>query len=160
MIEGEISMDIYDNLKKAGLELPEPPARGGLYSPCVEFDKNLIYVSGCGCVIGDEKVSGKVGKEYTLEQGQEYAKKSMLNVLAALKAAVGDLNKVKKPVKLIVFVASEDDFYQQPQVANGGSQVLADLFGMDKVPARSAVGVNALPGNIPVETEAIFELKD
>ena len=81
----------------------------------------------------------------------------MLNVLAVLQAETGDLNRVKQPVKILTFVAGTDSFYSQPQVANGGSELLQALFG--DVPSRSAIGVNALPGNIPVETEALFELK-
>lgn len=152
-------MDVYEKLKELGLELPEAPAKGGVYSPCQEFGKNLVYISGCGPVIGEQKVCGKLGKEYTKEEGMIWARNSMLNVLSVLQAQIGDLNKVKKAVKILVFVASEDDFTEQPAVANGGSQLLADLFGADQVPARSAIGVNVLPGNIPVETEAIFEIE-
>lgn len=84
----------------------------------------------------------------------------MLNVLSVLEANVGDLNKVKRAVKILVFVASEDDFTEQPAVANGASALLAELFGAENIPARSAIGVNVLPGNIPVEIEAIFELEE
>ena len=76
-----------------------------------------------------------------------------------LQAAAGDLRRVKSAVKILTLVASADAFFEQPQVANGGSQLLCDLFGEEAgVPARSAIGVNVLPGNIPVETEALFEL--
>lgn len=95
----------------------------------------------------------------TLEEGQVHARNAMLNVLAVPNANVG-LNNVKGAVKILTFVASADDFCAQPAVANGGSQLLADLFGAENVPARSAIGVNVLPGNIPVETEAIFEIKE
>ena len=153
-------MNVYDKMKELNIELPAPAPRGGLYSPCQRFGKNLVYVSGCGPVIGDVQAVGKLGKEFTVEEGQAWARKSMLNVLAALQAEIGDLNKVKKAVKTLAFVASTNEFDKQPQVANGGSQVLADLFGAENIPARSAIGVNILPGNIPVETEAIFELKE
>ena len=103
---------------------------------------------------------GKLGKEFTKEEGVEYSRNAMLNVLAVLEAEIGDLNKVKQPVKILTFVASEDSFDCQPFVANGGSQLLVDLFGAENAPSRSAIGVNVLPGNIPVETEAIFELKE
>lgn len=84
----------------------------------------------------------------------------MLNVLAVLKAEVGDLDLVKCPVKVTCFVASTPDFYAQPQVANGGTQLLIDLWGQEEgAPSRSAIGMSVLPGNMPVETEAIFELK-
>ncbi len=153
-------MNVYDKLKELQLTLPAAPAKGGLYSPCQEFGDSLLYISGCGPVIGDQTYSGKLGKEYTTEEGMEIAKASMLNVLSVLEARVGDLNKVKRAVKILVFVASEDTFTEQPMVANGGSRLLGELFGMDNLPARSAIGVNVLPGNIPVETEAIFELEE
>ncbi len=153
-------MNVYDKMKELNMELPAPAPRGGLYTPCQRFGKNLVYISGCGPVIGGQTVVGKLGKEFTVEEGQKWARNSMLNVLAALQAEIGDLNKVKKAVKTLAFIASTDEFDQQPQVANGGSQVLADLFGEENIPARSAIGVNVLPGNIPVETEAIFELKE
>lgn len=151
-------MNVYDKLKELGLTLPAAPAKGGLYSPCQEFGNNLVYVSGCGPVIGSQACNGKLGKEYTTEEGMEMAKASMLNVLSVLEANIGDLNKVKRAVKILVFVASEDSFTEQPMVANGGSALLGELFGAQNLPARSAIGVNVLPGNIPVETEAIFEL--
>lgn len=153
-------MNVYDKMKELNIKLPEPAPRGGLYSPCQKFGDRFIYVSGCGPVIENQQVTGKLGKEFSTEEGQVWAKNSMLNVLAALQAEIGDLNKVKKAVKTLAFVASTDDFDQQPQVANGGSQILAELFGEENIPARSAIGVNILPGNIPVETEAIFELKE
>ena len=155
-----MAQNIYDKMKELGITLPEAPARGGLYTPCVKFGTNLVYVSGCGAVIDGQPAAGKVGKDYTLEEGKEFARRSMLNVLAALEACVGDLNKVKRAVKILVFVASDDSFTQQPQVANGGSELLAQLFGEENVPARSAIGCNVMPGNLPVETEAIFELED
>lgn len=150
-------MNIHAKLKELNITLPTAPAKGGIYSPCKEFGDKLVYISGCGPVIGDDAVTGKLGSELTIEQGQEQARNSMLNVLAVLEANVG-LDNVKSAVKILTFVASADDFYSQPAVANGGSQLLADLFGVENVPARSAIGVNSLPGDIPVETEAIFEL--
>ena len=153
-------MNVYDKLKELQVTLPAAPAKGGLYSPCQEFGNRLVYVSGCGPVIGDQICSGKLGKEYTTEEGKELAKASMLNVLSVLEANIGDLNKVKRAIKILVFVASEDTFTEQPMVANGGSALLGELFGMENLPARSAIGVNVLPGNIPVETEAIFELEE
>ncbi|QHQ62943.1 RidA family protein [Anaerocolumna sedimenticola] len=152
--------DIYVKLKELGLELPKAPAKGGVYSSSKGFGNNLVYISGCGPVM-DTPVTGKVGKEFNKDEAKEFAKNSMLNVLAVLQAQIGDLNKVKQAVKILVFVASTDEFYEQPYVANGGSQLLVDLFGEDAgAPSRSAIGVNVLPGNIPVEIEAIFEIKE
>jgi Putative translation initiation inhibitor, yjgF family len=151
--------DIHTKLNELGLEIPKAPAKGGVYSPSKEFGKNLIYISGCGPVI-DQPVKGKVGKEFSKEEAQVFSRDAMLNVLAVLQERIGDLNKVKQAVKLLVFVASEDNFCEQPYVANGGSQLLVDLFGEEAgAPTRSAIGVNVLPGNIPVEIEAIFEIE-
>ena len=149
-------------LEQMGYTLPAPPAKGGVYTPIKLFGTNLAYASGFGPATENVTVpSGKLGKEITLEQGQEIARLCMLNLLAALKNTVGSLDNVKRFVKLLVFVASDDEFYQQPQVANGASKLLADLFGEEAgLAARSAIGVNVLPGNIPVEIEALIELND
>lgn len=153
-------MDIYEKLKELKLSLPDAPAKGGVYTPCMPFGTNLEYISGCGPVIGNEKPVGKLGQVYTTEEGKHWAQNAMLNVLSVLEARIGNLNKVVKPIKILVFVASDDNFTEQPMVANGASELLAELFGEDNVPARSAIGVNVLPGNIPVEIEAIFEVRD
>ena len=150
-------MTVEEKLAEMGLTLPTPPPKGGVYSPAKTFcGGKLIYVSGCGPAI-DGPVTGKLGAEVTLEKGQEYARNALLNVLAVLQRADGDLGRVKNLVKITTFVASTPDFYDQPQVANGGSELLAKLF--DEVPSRSAVGMAVLPGNIPVETEALFEIE-
>ncbi|MHB9296112.1 hypothetical protein PilKf_01866 [Pillotina sp. SPG140] len=152
------------NLEKAlaqyGLSMPNPPARGGIYEPVKEFGVNLYYLSGCVPVFnGEQRFIGKLGVEFTVEQGQEAARYCVLNLLANLKAKIGKLDRVKRIVKMLCFVAGADTFYNQPQVANGGSQLLVDIFGEERGRcARSAVGVNALPGNIPVEIELLVEI--
>ncbi len=151
-------MNVYDKLKGMNLTLPTPPARGGLYTPVMEFGDHLLYCSGCGPNIADTNIIGKLGKDLTLEQGQEAAKRCMLNLLANLDAKIGDLNRIKRFVKVLGFVNSADDFSQQPQVINGGSQLLLDLFGEERgLPARTAMGTNATPGNIAVEIEVLVE---
>ncbi len=152
-------MDVYEKLKELGLQLPQPPAKGGVYTPCKLTPEGYAYLSGCGPVVDGQSITGKLGKEFTVEQGQQFAQNCMLNVLAVLQREIGDLNKVTDLVKLLVFVASEDNFYAQPEVANGASSLLVSLFG-DRItpPARSAIGLNVLPGNIPVEIEAIFRV--
>lgn len=153
-------MSATENLKKLNIILPPAPAKGGVYEPCKVFGGNLLYVSGCGCIIDNQPAAGKLGQDYTLEQGQEFARRSMLNVLSVVQAKLGSLDRVKNVVKILVFVASADDFYMQPQVANGASQLLIDVFGAEiGTPTRSAVGMNVLPGNLPVEIEAIFEFE-
>jgi enamine deaminase RidA (YjgF/YER057c/UK114 family) len=152
-------MDVYERMKELGIALPKAPAKGGVYAQVKEFGKGLVYVSGCGPNIA-EPVKGKLGKEFTVGQGQEFARNCMLNVLSVLQANIGDLGKVKNCVKILTLVAGTEDFYDQPAVANGGSQLLIDIFGPEiGTPARSAIGVNALPGNMPVETEGLFEIE-
>ena len=150
---------VEEKLAALGLTLPEPPAKGGLYSPAKIFGGKLVYISGCGDKIDGTEKDGKLGADLTTEEGYELAKKSMLNVLAVLKREIGDLDNVKSCVKVTCFVSSAPDFYQQPQVANGGTQLLKDIFGEDVVPTRSAIGMAVLPGNLAVETEALFEIK-
>ena len=151
-------MDVYAKLKEMGITLPEPPAKGGIYTPVMEFGDKLLYCSGCGPAIGSENVIGKVGKDLTLEEGQKAAYNCVLNLLANLDAKLGDLNKIKRFVKVLGFVHSADDFTQQPQVINGGSPLLLALFGAAKgLPARTAIGTNATPGGIAVEIEVLVE---
>ena len=121
--------NVYDKLKEMNLTLPTPPAKGGLYTPVMEFGDHLLYCSGCGPQINGTSIDGKLGKDLTVEQGQEAALRCMLNLLANLDAKLGDLNRIKRFVKVLAFVNSADDFTQQPQVVNGGSQLLLDLFG-------------------------------
>ena len=152
-------MDIYIRLEELGIELPQAPAKGGVYSPVKEFGENLVYVSGCGANIGGQTFIGKLGKDLTLEEGQQAARNCVLNVLAVLHENLGDLNRVKNMIKVLTLVSSDNEFYMQPQVANFGTQLLVDIFG-EKIgaPARSAIGVNVLPGNISVESELLLEI--
>lgn len=154
--------DIYEKIKELGITLPTPPAKGGVYTPVMEFGDHLLYCSGCGCSVGDGKeYIGKVGKDLTLEEGQKAAYNCMLNLLANLEAKLGNLNKIKRCVKVLGFVNSADDFYQQPQVINGGSNLLLELLGEEKgLPARTAMGTNTTPGNIAVEIEMLVEYED
>ena len=149
---------IENILNEKNILLPAAPQKGGLYAPSKSFGKYaLMYVSGCGCNIDGEEIGvGKLGKEYTTEQGQIWARNCMLNVLAVLKRDLGSLDQIKSFDKITVFVASADEFYEQPQVANRATALLQEVFG-DEVglPTRSAIGVNVLPGNIPVEIEAL-----
>lgn len=151
--------NVYDVLKEKNIVLPEPPAKGGVYTPVQEFGGNMLYCSGCGPDLGGgNTVKGKVGRDLSLEEGQKAAFNCMLNLLANLHAKLGDLNRIKRFVKVLAFVNCTDDFEQQPQVVNGGSNLLVDLFGSEKgLPARSAIGTNALPGNIACEIEVLVE---
>ena len=149
---------IETKLKELGITLPTPPAKGGLYTPVMEFGDHLLYWSGCGPQVNGTSIDGKLGKDLSVEQGQEAAYRCMLNLLANLNAKLGNLDRIKRFVKVLAFVNSTDDFVQQPQVVNGGSQLLLDLFGEERgLPARTAMGVNATPGNIAVEIEVLVE---
>lgn len=152
-------MDVNEKLKEMNVTLPKPPAKGGVYTPVQEFGDHLLYCSGCGCDIGDGKnYTGKVGRDLTLEEGQKAAYNCMLNLLANLEDKLGDLNRIKRCVKVLGFVNCTDDFTQQPQVINGASNLLKEILGEEKgLPARTAMGTNATPGNIAVEIEMLVE---
>ena len=153
-------MDVYAKLKELNIELPAAPAKGGAYTSVKVFGGNLVYVSGCGPQVNGTCPTGKLGREIDIETGKLCARNSMLNVLAAVEKEIGDLNRIADVVKVLCFVSSVDDFTQQPAVANGATLLLAELFSEKAgLPTRSAIGVNVLPGDIPVEIEAIFELK-
>jgi len=154
-------MDIYKKLDELGITLPPPPPLAGIFTP-VKRVGNLLYVSGQGPTEkGLPLVAGKVGRERTIEEGQHAARLCVINALSSLHEYLGDLNKIKTVVKLLVFVASAEGFGRQPEVANGASQLLLDLFGQERgIAARSAIGTNELPGDISVEIEFIFELME
>jgi enamine deaminase RidA (YjgF/YER057c/UK114 family) len=152
-------MDIYDRLEQLAVKLPDPPARGGIYTPVKQSGKQL-YVSGQGPnVNGRPAYTGKAGAERTVEEAQEAARICALNMLSVLNEYVGDLNRVKGVVKLLGFVESAPGFNEQPRVINAASQLLVDIFGDEGWHARSAIGANELPSDITVEIEGIFELK-
>lgn len=153
-------MNVYERLKKLGYKLPETPAKGGVYAPLKKFGNNLAYISGCGPQDKNKEVLiGKIGGELTEEQGKEAAKRCILNVLSVIEDNIGDLNDVKSFAKILVFVSSNDNFFNQPQVADEASKLLYDVFGEEiGIASRSAIGVNVLPGDIPVEIEALIEI--
>ena len=151
-------MSHSESLKKLGIELPNAPAPVGAY---VAFKKagNLIFISGQLPIGKDGKpIKGKIGKELSLEDGQEAAKFCAINILAqAKKAADGDLNKIKSCIKITGFVNSTDDFTDQPKVINPASELLSAVFGDNGKHARAAVSTNSLPLGVAVEIDAIFE---
>jgi len=153
--------DVYARLKEMKITLPAPPPKGGVYTPVQEFGTKLLYCSGCGPDLGNgNTIRGKVGKNLSLEEGQEAAYNCMLNLLANIQDKLGDLNRIKRFVKVLAFVNSADDFDKQPQVVNGGSNLLVTLFGEEAgLPARTAIGSNALPGGIACEIEVLVEYK-
>ncbi|GGP12294.1 RidA family protein [Nonomuraea glycinis] len=141
-----------------GLTLPEVVAPLAAYVPTVRTG-DLVYTSGqLPMVEGKLHQTGKLGVDLGVDEGRAQARICALNAVAALKAEIGDLAKVKRIVKVVVFVASAPGFTEQPQVANGASDLLGEVFGDAGKHARSAVGVAALPLDAPVEVELIAEV--
>ncbi len=142
------------------LELPEAPKPGGTYNPLVQVD-NLVYVSGHGPVLPDgSMISGRVGDDLTEEQGRQAARVVGLAILSTLQAQLGGLDRIQRLVKVLGMVNASADFQRHPQVINGFSDLMVEVFGEDGRAARSAVGMGSLPGNIPVEVELILQLRD
>lgn len=153
-------MNVYENLKKMNLELPPLPPRGGIYIP-VRKVGNLLFTAGQGSTLnGVPVVQGKAGADVTLEEAQKAARIAAMNMLSILHDYTGDLNRIENVVKILGLVASAPGFGNQPQVINGASQLLIDVFGEAGQHARTAIGTNELPGNITVEIEGVFELKE
>lgn len=151
-------MSIEAKLNELNLILEEPAPSNALFIP-VSQSGNLLYTSGQVCRSNGKLLyAGKLGGSVTIEDGQKAAQQCILNCLSALQAHLGSLDKVKKIVKVVGFVQSDPDFADQPLVVNAASQLLLDLFGEKGQHARSAIGVNALPGNTAVEIEMIVEI--
>jgi enamine deaminase RidA (YjgF/YER057c/UK114 family) len=143
------------------LTLPTPATPVAKYKTAVQVG-NILYVSGHGPAKLTDKTPtvGRVGSDLTTEQGKESARAVGVNILSTVRATLGSLDKVKRLVKSLGMVNCTADFKDQPQVINGYSELMAEVFGEDAgVAARSAVGMGSLPGNIPVEIEAIFEVE-
>ncbi len=141
------------------IELPKAAAPVANYVPAAISGK-LVFVSGQVTVWnGEFKYVGRLGEAFSIEQGQAAARLCGLNIIAQLRAALdGDLDRVRRCVKLGVFVNSADGFTDQPKVANGVSDLMVEVFGDAGRHARFAVGVNVLPLNVAVEVDAVFEI--
>jgi enamine deaminase RidA (YjgF/YER057c/UK114 family) len=149
-----------NRLRELNILLPVPPKPMAKYKPTVQVG-NMLYVSGHGPakMEGQKMVLGKLGAKLTLDQGKESARLVGINILATVRAALGSLDLVKRLVKTLGMVNSAPDFLDHPLVINGFSELMAEVFGEDAgVGSRSAVGMGALPGDIPVEIECIFEV--
>ena len=151
--------DIENRIEALGITLPESPQPIANYVPTVQTG-NLLFVAGLGpAARGDGSTpSGKVGKDLTLDEGYEAARLVGINLLSRLKSSLGDLDRVERIVKLLSMVNCTPEFNQQPQVANGCSDLLVEVFGEKGRHARSAVGMASLPNDIPVEIEMIVEI--
>lgn len=152
-------MSVEARLKDLNITLPTPPAPVASYVPYVISGKNL-FISGQVTLTPEGlKYLGTVGKELSMEDGKAAARLCALNAIAQAKAACGgDLERIKRVVKLTVFVNSAAGFAQQPEVANGASDLFVEIFGEAGKHARSAVGAVSLPRNVATEVEAIFEI--
>lgn len=151
-------MPYEQKLAELGFSLPAPAAPVAAYIP-TKRTGNLLFVSG-QVPFRDGKLvaTGPVPSAVTLEAAQECARQCVLNGLAAVKASIGSLDRVKSIVRVGVFVQSDAGFTDQPKVANGASELLVDIFGDHGRHARAAVGAPSLPLNAPVEVEFVFEV--
>ncbi|MER2135709.1 MAG: RidA family protein [Arthrobacter sp.] len=148
---------VEQRLAELGLDLPPVAAPVAAYVPAV-VSGNHVYTSGqLPFIDGALPAAGKVGAEVTAEDAKAYAARCAVNALAAIKAQIGDLDRVTRIVKVVGFVASDPSFTGQPGVINGASELLGQVFGEAGSHARSAVGVAVLPLDAPVEVEVIAE---
>ena len=151
--------NVENKLKELGITLMEPTKPMANYVKAVRTG-NLIYLAGHGPSKADGTyITGKVGKDLTVEQGAEAARQTGIALLSTLKAEIGDLNKVKRIVKVLGMVNCSEGFTEQPKVINGFSDLMVQVFGEKGKHARSAVGMYALPQNIAVEIEMIVEVE-
>ena len=154
-----MSHDVQQRFESLGLVLPPAPSPAGVYKPCVTVG-NLLYVSGHGPLLPDGTLMvGCVGRDLDADQGKAAARQVGLTNLATLLANLDGLDRVRRVVKVLGMVYATPDFARHPYVINGCSELFAEIWGTDAgIGVRSAVGMGSLPGNIPVEIEAIFEL--
>ncbi|WP_028464184.1 RidA family protein [Nesterenkonia alba] len=149
---------VEERLAELGITVPEVVPPLAAYKPAVVVG-DVVYISGqLPLVNGELPLTGKLGAEVTEEQGYDLARQCGINMIGALKYALGDLDRVAQIAKLGGFVASTPDFTGQPGVVNGASELLGQVFGEAGEHARSAVGVPSLPLNTPVEIDAIVTL--
>jgi len=151
-----------DNIESAltarGIELPTPAAPVASYVPAVEAG-GLLYISGQVSMSDGKLITGRLGDDMSLEEGQQAAKACALMIAAQIKKAAGSLDRVDRIVKLGVFVNSTAEYTDHPKVANGCSDMMEVIFGAGGQHARSAVGVSSLPLGVAVEVDAIIALK-
>jgi enamine deaminase RidA (YjgF/YER057c/UK114 family) len=155
-----VAQTAEEKLKEKGIVLPPPSKPVANYVNAVRVG-NLIYLAGKGPKKADgTDITGKVGKDLTVQEGYEAARTVAINQLAALKAEIKDLNKVTRIVKVLGMVNCESNFTDHPKVINGFSDFLVEIFGEKGKHARSAVGMCSLPNNIAVEVEMIVEVRN
>lgn len=148
-----------ERLKNLGLVLPPAPKPMGVYKPCL-IDGKYLYLSGHGPVQEDQSlIKGRIGRDMDEEQGKLAARQVGLTMLATIKAHIGSLDNIQRVIKVLGMVNCTPEFEKHPFIINGCSELFAAIWGEENgVGVRSAVGFGSLPGNIPVEIEALFEL--
>lgn len=152
--------DVNQKLKEQGIELFAPPKPMANYVRAVRTG-NLVYLAGHGPTKADgSNITGKLGKDMTIDQGYAAARQTGIALLSSLKGEIGDLNKVKRIVKVLGMVNCTPEFTDQPKVINGFSDLMVSIFGEKGKHARSAVGMISLPTGIAVEIEMIVEVED
>lgn len=152
-------MKAEQRLEELNIQLPDAPQPVAIYRPAVQVG-NLLFVSGHGPNRADgTQITGKVGVELTAEEAKEAARVTGLCILSTVRNFLGSLDRVVRVVKVLGMVNATPEFGEQPQVINGFSELMMEVFGDPGKGARSAVGMGSLPGNIPVEVEAIFEVE-
>ena len=153
-------MSIYENLKKLNINIPKPPDPVGAY---VAYKKtsNLLFISGQISIdVNGNITKGKLGKELSTDQGKAAAKLCAINIIAQAKKACDEkLEAIGSCIKLTGYVNSTNEFYDQPKVINGASEIISAVFGENGKHTRAAISANSLPLNAAVEVDAIFELK-
>jgi enamine deaminase RidA (YjgF/YER057c/UK114 family) len=151
-------MSAEQKIKEHNIELPPAPSPGGVYKPVVVIG-NLAYVSGHGPVLPDgSMITGRAGGDLDVEGAKVAARQVGLAILSTVRAQLGSLDRVKRVVKTLGMVNCTPEFGQHPQVINGFSELMGEVFGDEGIGARSAVGM-FLPGNIAVEVEVILEVE-
>jgi enamine deaminase RidA (YjgF/YER057c/UK114 family) len=150
-------MTILEKLTELGLTLPAVPTPIAAYVNCVRTG-NLLFLSGGLPIDGDKKIIGKVPSVVSIDQAREGARMAILNRLAVIRDEIGSLDRVKQIVTLNGFVNSEPDFHGHPQVINGASELLVEIFGEKGKHSRTALGVAALPLDVAVEINLIVEV--
>ena len=155
----EESAGAEERLRQLGIELPPSPKPVAVYVPAV-VSGNLLFASGHAARRDGKLIQGRVGSELTLKEGYQTARQTGIDMLSTVRATLGSLDRVVRLVKVTGMVNCTPDFTQQPEVINGFSELMVEVFGEKHGKgARSAVGMGSLPRNIPVEIEAIFEVR-
>lgn len=153
-------ISVEDRLRKLGIELPGAPSPLGSYVPCVQTG-SLLFLSGMLPLREGRLLrTGKVGEALSLEEAREDARQTVINALTVARAYLGNLDRISRCIRLNGYVASAQDFTDQPKVLNAASDLLCEIFGDSGRHSRAAVGVSVLPLNSPLEIDFIFEVKE